>query len=280
MTANALTIDLEDWQQMLSRRLTGRYSEPSHATVEATHLLLDKLDELNVRATFFVVGMLAERYPDLVREVHRRGHEIGSHTYTHRPIYTLSRDDFREEMRRSVQQLGDLTGQPIIGFRAPEFSVGKLGHWCFEVLAELGFRYDSSVFPVAGIRYGIPDAPRNPFRMKTPAGELWEFPLATWKWWGRQIPFAGGSYYRLLPESAIRRAIREADGSVFYFHPYEFHRGVLRLENGSLFALLKPAYLKYRVLHNFRTARILRVLEPILKELEFRPLREVCASLS
>jgi polysaccharide deacetylase family protein (PEP-CTERM system associated) len=281
MPAHAFTIDLEDWHQMLSRRLTGRYSEPSTATVDATHRLLDILDEAQTRATFFVVGVLAERFPDLVREVHRRGHEVASHTYTHRPIFTLSREAFREDVARSMQQLADLTGAPVRGFRAPEFSVGSLDHWCFDVLAELGFEYDSSVFPVARLRYGIPNAPATPFRIKTQSGSLWEFPLATWKWHGRQMPLAGGTYYRFLPSSVVHRAIRELDSAsaVFYFHPYEFHDGVLKLHDLSMGRRVSPAYFKYRLLHNFRTPRILETLKPILRDLEFRPLAETCASM-
>ena len=282
MPSHALTIDLEDWHQMLSRRLTGKYSEPSQATVVATHRLLDILDEANIRGTFFVVGMLAERFPELVREVHHRGHEIASHSYTHRPIFTLSPEEFRSDLRRSLDQLANLTGSPIRGFRAPEFSVGALGHWCFDILAELGVAYDSSVFPIAGLRYGIANAPKKPFQITTKSGALWEFPLATWKWHGRPIPLAGGTYYRFLPQSTMRRAVRDlgaTSGAVFYFHPYEFQEGVLRLQDVDLATRLSFAYLKYRVLHNFRTPRILRILKPLLAQLEFRPLRETCAAL-
>src|SRR5713101_1026575 len=230
MPAHALTIDLEDWQQMMSRRLTGRYSEPSNATVTSTQRLLDVLDQASVRATFFVAGLLAEKFPELVREVHRRGHEIASHSYAHRPIFTMSPDEFRSDLRKSTGQLEDLIGTAVRGFRAPEFSVGALDHWCFTILAELGFLYDSSVFPISGVRYGIAKAPARPFQIRTASGALWEFPLATWKWRGRRVPLAGGTYFRFLPQSILRRAIKELDAtSVFYFHPYEFSQGVLRL---------------------------------------------------
>jgi polysaccharide deacetylase family protein (PEP-CTERM system associated) len=283
MPTHALTIDLEDWSQLLGRRLTGVSREPLQATVSATHRLLDALDEAGVRATFFVVGMLAERFPELVGEVHRRGHEIGSHTYTHRLIFNLTREEFRDEMRRSKEQLESLTGTPVRGFRAPEFSVGALDHWCFDVLAELGFGYDSSVFPIRGSRYGIADAPHEPFRIETASGGLWEFPLATYEFRGRRIPVAGGSYFRLLPQVLLRRAIADLDrqksGSVFYFHPYEFTDETLRLEGVAARTLLKPAYVKYRLLHNFRTARILRNLKPVLTSLQFRPLGEICSAM-
>jgi polysaccharide deacetylase family protein (PEP-CTERM system associated) len=278
----AFTIDLEDWHQMLSRRLTGHYSEPSATTVSATKRLLDILDATNTRGTFFVVGMLAECFPDLVREVHRRGHEIASHSYTHRPIFSLAPDEFREDLRRSVRQLSDLIGQEIRGFRAPEFSVGALDHWCFDVLAELGFAYDSSVFPIGGPRYGIADAPPTPFQIQTRSGPLWEFPLWTWKWHGWTLPLAGGTYYRFLPKSIIARAtagLKETSAATFYFHPYEFSDVVLRLENLDSKTRWSPQYLKYRLLHNLRTPRILRVLQPVLQQLDFRPLGETCGSL-
>jgi len=277
---HALTIDLEDWHQMMSRRLTGRYSEPTQATPVATHRLLDVLDETGVRATFFVAGMLAEKFPELVREVHRRGHEIASHSYAHRPIFTLTPDEFRADLTRSIGQLENLTGARVHGFRAPEFSVGALNHWCFTVLAEAGFTYDSSVFPLGGVRYGIGDAPARPFEIHTTAGALWEFPLATWKWRGRTIPLAGGTYFRFLPQSTLRRATRELDAtSVFYFHPYEFVDGTLRLDDLARSERMSLGYFKYRLLHNFRTGRILRTLKPILRELEFRPLGETWATL-
>jgi polysaccharide deacetylase family protein (PEP-CTERM system associated) len=280
MPFHAFTIDLEDWQQLLVRRITGQFGDPSTATIASTHRLLDLLDQTQVRATFFVVGILAERFPQLVREVHRRGHEIASHSYTHRPIFTLTADEFRGDVRRSIDQLSDLTGVAIRGFRAPEFSVGALDHWCFDVLAELGIEYDSSVFPIPALRYGIANAPKEPFRIETKAGHLWEFPLATGKWHGRTIPLAGGTYFRFLPQSTLRRAVKELDAtSVFYFHPYEFHDQVLRLEDSDLSQRLSFSYVKYRLLHNFRTGRILRTLKPILTELEFRPLGETCDAL-
>ena len=280
MTWHAFTIDVEDWNQMMLRRLTGAYGIPSTATVSATHRLLDVLDETRVRATFFVVGVLTETFPELVQEIHRRGHEIASHSYTHRPIFTLSRAEFRDDLKRSIDTLSDLTGAPVRGFRAPEFSVGDLNHWCFDIMVELGMAYDSSVFPIEKVRYGIPDAPHKPFRMKRSSGSLLEFPLATSKWRGRRIPLAGGTYYRFLPLSTIRQAMSGLESeSVLYFHPYEFHTRVLKLESAAFSTRLRPAYLKYRLLHNFRTGHILRVLKPLLAEFQFRPLAEICESL-
>jgi len=128
MTVHALTIDLEDWNQVLHRLLTGESIRPSSAVVDATHRLLGVLDEAGVRATFFVLGNVADAYPGLVREVARRGHEIGSHTYSHELIFRMEPAAFKADMERSLAQLQDLAGQPVLGFRAPEFSVGHLQH--------------------------------------------------------------------------------------------------------------------------------------------------------
>ena len=128
MTVHALTIDLEDWHQLFHRRLTGEEIRPTQAVVGATHRLLDMLDEVGVRATFFVLGNVAEAYPGLVREVAHRGHEVGSHTHSHDLIFRTEPAAFRADVERSLEGLRDLTGQPVLGFRAPEFSVGHLGH--------------------------------------------------------------------------------------------------------------------------------------------------------
>jgi polysaccharide deacetylase family protein (PEP-CTERM system associated) len=279
MPLHALTVDLEDWHQLLHRRVTGRVRAPTQHVIADTHRLLDLLDEHAVHATFFVVGAGAESYPELVREVARRGHEIGSHTYAHEPIYRQEPDEFRADVARSRQQLQDLTGQPVLGFRAPEFSVGHLGHWAFAVLADVGFAYDSSVFPVSGARYGIPDAPQAPFPIETPGGTLWEFPLATWDVGRRRLPVAGGSYYRLMPRAVLRRALRRIERArrpaVLYFHPYEFHRGWLYLSGLSWRQRLNAAHLRFGVLHNLATGAVGGRLRSLLAEFKFAPLREL-----
>ncbi len=283
MTVHALTIDLEDWHQLFHRRLTGEEIRPTASVVGATHRLLDVLDEAGVRATFFVLGNVAEAYPELVLEVARRGHEVGSHTHSHELIFNLEPAAFRADMERSLAGLQDLTDQPILGFRAPEFSVGHLRHWCFEILAELGFRYDSSVFPLPHARYGIPEAPRHPFPIATPGGEIQEYPLATWDAGRLRLPVAGGSYFRLLPGRLLRRALDDidADGrtAVLYFHPYEFHRGWLNPSWPAWRRSLRASNLKFTLsrilLHNFRTEIIGQRLKPLLARFRFVPLGDV-----
>jgi polysaccharide deacetylase family protein (PEP-CTERM system associated) len=278
VTSHALTIDLEDWHQMIRRRATGVLEPPSRHVVDATLRLLDLLDSIDVKATFFVVGMVAEAYPSLIREVSDRGHEVGSHSHLHRLVHSLLPAEFREEMRGARLRLQDLTGQPVAGFRAPEFSVLRVDHWCFDVLAEVGFIYDSSVFP-ARARYGIPDAPRTPFEIATRSGTIVEFPIATWALGTRRLAMGGGSYFRLFPghflDRAIQRLDREGTPAVLYFHPYEFHEGWLRLEDLSPRAHFHPGYAKYLVLHNLLTGRIWRRARPILRRFEFLRLDDI-----
>lgn len=272
MTRHALTIDLEDWHQMFRRRLGRPFGPPSPAVEAATHDLLDMLDDTGVRATFFVLGLVAQDRPELVREIARRGHEIGSHSHAHRLVYTMTRDAFADEMISARKHLQDLTGQAVLGFRAPEFSVQSLDHWCFEVLAEAGFTYDSSVFPTRA-RYGIPQAPRTPFVHSTRSGALTEFPLATWQLGSIRLPVGGGSYYRLVPSGVLSFALsqldREGVPATLYFHPYEFQTGWLSLPELDIREQLRREYLTYLVLHNFCTKRIRLRLASLLRNFQF-----------
>ena len=186
-------------------------------------------------------------------------------------------------MERSLVRLQDLAQRPILGFRAPEFSVGPPGHWCFEILAELGFRYDSSVFPLPHSRYGIPEASRHPFAIVTPSGTIYEYPLATWDIGRFRLPVAGGSYFRLLPSRLLHRALNDIDASnrtaVLYFHPYEFHPGWLNLPRSVWRRSLRANDLKFTLsrilLHNFRTSYIVQCLKPLLARFEFMPLGDI-----
>lgn len=278
MVNHAVTFDVEDWHQLVSRRITGQAQAPTANVITDTRRVLELLAEVGVRATFFVVGQVAATYPELVREVAEQGHEIGSHTYSHELIHRLEPAAFKRDMQRSVKILEDLTGRPVWGFRAPEFSVGHLRHWCFEILAELGFRYDSSVFPWSRVRYGIPDAPLTPFVLDTPQGALTEFPLAIWDMGRFRLPVGGGSYFRFLPRALLVRALTELEASqrmaVFYFHPYEFHEGSLYVAELTWRQRLKSSYLRSRLLYNCCTSSIRFRLKALLSRFTFCPLGE------
>ncbi len=232
---HALTFDIEDWHQLVERRLTGRPARCSPHVLAQTREILEVLARDDVMATFFILGPVAEAYPDLVREIHRAGHEVGSHGWSHRLVYRQTPDEFAAETRQSRDVLEDILGTRVVGYRAAEFSVTRDSRWALDVLADLGFEYDSSVFPVAGSRYGIAGSPLVPYRVRTAGGRtILEVPLTVARWRGRAWPVGGGGYFRLFPYAVTRAAItqvaREGRAAVAYFHPYEFSARLLRLD--------------------------------------------------
>ena len=252
---HALTIDLEDWHQLFRRHVTGVAPDASRSVVADTQLILELLGELDVHATFFVVGLVADAFPELVRRVAAAGHEIGCHTREHRVLYAVSPDDLAADIARSRERLQDLSGQAVVSFRAPAFSVGSLANErYFETLAATGIECDSSVYPVAGVRYGIREAPRHPFVVGTASGPVHEFPLATWDLHGHRLPVAGGTCFRFLPELVLQHVMADLDAerepSTFYLHPYEFHHGLLHLTGLSWHDRLQTTWARHMVLHN------------------------------
>jgi polysaccharide deacetylase family protein (PEP-CTERM system associated) len=202
-----------------------------------TRWLLDTLFEYDAKATFFVVGQVATTHPRLVRDIAAAGHEVACHSWDHRRVHHFAADTFRRDVRRAKHALEQAAGQPVVGYRAPTFSIGRETAWAIDVLAEEGFRYDSSVFPVRHDRYGVPDAPRFPFRVVGHEHALLELPPATLGVGGFNLPAAGGGYFRLFPPMVMRAAVRQAerhpDGvPVLYFHPWEFDPAQPRLPLG------------------------------------------------
>ncbi len=196
----------------------------------AVDRILAMLSDRGVRATFFVVGWVARHEPDLVRQIAEAGHEIASHGMEHRMLGRLSPEAFRRELRDSRRLLEDLGGGPVVGYRAPTFSVTRATAWALDVLAEEGFAYDSSVFPVRHDRYGVPEAPPVPHRAEGPGGGgLLEVPPLTVRLWGRNWPVGGGGYLRLLPVRAVGHALRRVEKQglpgTIYLHPWEIDPG-------------------------------------------------------
>jgi polysaccharide deacetylase family protein (PEP-CTERM system associated) len=226
---NALTIDLEDYYHVSAFRNSMESSQwnSQQSRVERnTDLLLDLLDEAGCKATFFTLGWVAEQHPEVVRRVADRGHEVACHSLRHRLVYEMSPEEFREDTRAAKDLLENLSGTPVHGYRAPSFSIVDNSFWALEVLAELGFTYDSSIFPVKHADYGIPQASRAPFRVATPAGPIIEFPMTTLEFAGQRSPFGGGAYFRLLPYWYTRWGIRflnsqEERPVCIYLHPWE-----------------------------------------------------------
>lgn len=226
---NVLTIDVEDWPIAV----LGPEHEVTGRVVENTKRCLQILQWHHVRATFFVLGKVAERFGDLIKEIHSAGHEIASHGYGHELLTKISPGRFEEDVRHSIDILQAIVGERPIGYRAPAFSIVESTRWAGPILADLGFKYSSSVFPIRHPRYGIPTAPRRVHRWRE--CHLIECPPATITFAGRNWPVAGGGYFRLLPGPIARRAIRRLNAqnfpAILYFHPYEldvtgirFHR--------------------------------------------------------
>lgn len=194
----------------------------------STRGLLDQLAAASVKATFYIVGEIARSHPALVRAIHDAGHEIGSHSWDHRMVSRFNPDTFREDLLKSKDALEQATGSAVFGFRAPTFSISRSTPWAIDVLAECGFEYDSSIFPVRHDRYGIPDAPRGPFLAVGKEREILELPPLTYRLAGFNLPVAGGGYFRLFPLGLMRAGLRQSArtpppaAGMLYFHPWEF----------------------------------------------------------
>ncbi len=222
---NILSVDLECWSAIICQELTGRLMPPSQGVAETTEHLLDLLKRSGSTATFFVLGSIAEAFPDLIRRIASEGHETASHGLTHTDLRRLDQREFRREVEKSVELLERITDTRVLGFRAPKFSIVRETFWALEVLRDCGIRYDGSVFPIAGARYGVPGFPRGPVRIRMGNGVIVEAPPSTIRLAGRAMPFAGGRYFRFFPYALIRKGIRRIhdDGLPFllYLHPYE-----------------------------------------------------------
>lgn len=226
---HAFTVDVEEHFQVLNfqRRLPrSEWSRQPSRVAGSTRRILDLLDERDVKGTFFVLGCVAAADPALVKEIAGRGHEVGSHGYSHTPLTALTEAEFAEEAASSKKLLEDIAGVEVLGFRAPSFSILDSTRWGLDVLLRAGYAYDSSVFPVRHPDYGIPGAEDRIHRMATPGGaEIVEFPMTAVRWMGRRLPVAGGGYFRLLPYPVTRFGWRRVERSgrpgVFYMHPWE-----------------------------------------------------------
>jgi polysaccharide deacetylase family protein (PEP-CTERM system associated) len=227
---NALTIDVEDYFHVAA--LAPNIHRDSWTTREPrvvgnTHKLLSIFEQSGVQGTFFVLGWVAERYPQLVRDIAARGHEIACHGFSHRLVYEQSPEEFYAETLRAKDLLEDITGSAVLGYRAASYSIVRESLWALDILVELGFVYDSSICPVRHDRYGIPDAERVPHRLSTPNNKIIvEWPLSTAKAFGYRLPVAGGGYFRLLPYWLTHWGLasinqREKLPFIFYLHPWE-----------------------------------------------------------
>ena len=257
--ANALTIDVEDYFQVsaLSPHIPRSEWERMPCRVERNiDTVLALLSEAGSKATFFTLGWIAERYPHLVGRILAEGHELASHGYAHHRATDQSRAHFTEDIRTAKSLLEDLSGTEVKGYRAPSFSVGRHNHWAFDCIAEAGYRYSSSVYPIRHDHYGMPEAPRFPYR---PHERVLEIPVTTVRVLKTNFPAGGGGYFRLMPYAVSRSLIRRVNEvdrrpAVFYFHPWELDPGQPRVRGTSL----KTRFRHYLNLH--RTEPRLRSL--------------------
>jgi polysaccharide deacetylase family protein (PEP-CTERM system associated) len=271
---NAFSVDVEDWYQVSDFEDVVEFSAWDRfesRVVRNTERILALLEESGVRGTFFVLTWNAERYPHLVRKIADAGHEIASHGYRHRLIYEQSPDEFRADISRSKAVLEDIVGQPVLGYRAPSFSLTAASLWALDVLLECGLRYDSSIFPIRDRLYGIPSAGRFPFVIRA-AGErrLLEFPMSTVRVGNRNLPLGGGAYLRLFPYRYMRWGIGRVNGeghpALVYVHPWEVDPEQPRIRSNG-----KRGFST----HYLNLARTETKLRRLLKDFPFAPIRDV-----
>jgi polysaccharide deacetylase family protein (PEP-CTERM system associated) len=232
-----------------------------------TRRTLDLFDRYGAKGTFFFVGWVAERFPQLVREVQARGHELACHSYWHRTVYSLTPETFREDTRRAVAAIEDASGAKVLGYRAPSWSITRTCLWALDILAEEGFTYDSSIYPIYHDLYGVPGAKRFPYEYSCANGRsLQEYPPTTVRAFGATLPGAGGGYLRMLPLAYTNWVFRTFENRykeriVVYFHPWEIDPGQPRIADK----------LKSRVRHYTNLRGMEGKIESLLKDFSFMP---------
>ena len=273
---NAFTVDVEDYFQVegFAKAIDRSSWEGFRTRVrESNSLLLDILARHKVRATFFVLGWVARKHPEIVRQIVAAGHELASHGMSHRLIYSQTPEEFRRETRDAKALLEDLAQRPVVGYRAATYSITSRSLWALDVLCEEGFQYDSSIFPMRHDRYGIPDAEPKPHVLTTPGGgRLVEFPISVLRYGGAKLPVAGGGYFRLFPYRFTRWALRKLNSQqqefVFYVHPWEVDPEQPRVQEASALS---------RFRHYLNLDRCAERLSRLLGDFEFDTMHSVLA---
>lgn len=275
---NILSIDVEDYfhpSELESAAPRDTWSKLTPRVALSTRRILDLLDRHGTRATFFVLGWVAEHEPQLIRDIASAGHEIACHSYSHRLVYSMTPDEFRADTLRAIDVIASSCGFAPTAYRAPSYSITRDSTWAFEVLAECGFTHDSSVYPIRHDRYGIPGFPRFAHTIETASGPLREIPPATISLHnGRIVPVGGGGYLRLLPYRFTAAGIRrlnadEGQPAFLYLHPWEFDPDLPRLARGSIARLRTYTGI----------AGMASKLDRLLSEFRFAPLRDAALTL-
>ncbi|MEX2375107.1 MAG: XrtA system polysaccharide deacetylase [Dehalococcoidia bacterium] len=278
MSAHHFTVDVEEYfhPTALARHypmdVWGGLERRSPSVINR---LLDFLSERDVLGTFFVVGWLAEREPEMVKRIIAAGHEVAAHSYEHELVGRLGPEGLRSSVRRNKDVLEDLTGDPVLGFRAPSFSIVPGLEWAFDILIEEGYRYDASLFPITQHpTYGYPEARTDPYWLERPNGRLAEFPATTATLLGRTVPASGGAYFRMLPYQLVRRGLRQATvrgaPGMFYIHPWEMDDWVPDVDASRL-----------QMLRTFAGRKQIWIrLDRMFSEFDFKPIRETLQQMA
>jgi len=249
---NYLTVDVEDYFQVSAFEdiiSSSQWSSMEQRVERNTDNVLQIFDDYSVKATFFIVGWIAEKFPRTVKKIQSEGHDIACHSYWHRKVYDLTPSEFKEDTIKAKGTLEDITGQQIKGYRAPSYSITATSLWALDILEELGFSYDSSIFPITHDTYGIPDSPR--FKYQHSGKQLIEYPISTIRLFRRNLPASGGGYFRLFPYAVSKLLFRmvnqrERQPFMFYFHPWEIDPDQPKMKS----ARLTSKFRHYNNLHN------------------------------
>jgi polysaccharide deacetylase family protein (PEP-CTERM system associated) len=266
---NALTFDVEDWYQGIEIGME-RWSEFEKRLHIGVNRILSMLESANTKATFFILGRCAEEHPDLIRAVAAGGHEIATHGYSHSKIYDLTPETFDAELARSIERLASVTGKKILGHRAPYFSITERSLWGLDVLRKNNIRYDCSIYPGVNYRYGIADAPEQPYMIEKHG--MPEFPVSVMHVAGKKVGL-GGAYFRILPYFMTKNGIRAINASgrpaIFYLHPWEFDPSHPRVEFPR----------KAQITHYFNLTQTERKFRKLLRDFRFSSVEEVLRNL-
>lgn len=267
---NAFTVDFEDWYQGLEIYKVDTWHSFESRIEGYCHEFLEILDRHDTKATFFVLGYVAEKYPELIRLIYDAGHEIGSHGYGHGQIFKTTREEFTREIVRTDDAITSITGKKPVGFRAPIFSITSESLWALDVLASYGYKYDSSIFPVFNYRYGVVKSDRFRHTISTVNGrQIEEIPVATGKFMGVNLPVGGGAYFRIWPYTVTRWGMRQMNRlgapAVFYVHPWEIdpHQPRIRMPG------------RIGLTHYHRLGSTKKKLEMLFSDFQFASMSEV-----
>lgn len=268
---NCLSIDLEDWYQSIETIKFNEWKLYQSRIVDETQRILLILKGFGVKATFFVVGYVAEQFPELIEEIEAGGHEIATHGYSHRLVYTQTPPEFEEDIKKSIKAITDVCKLRISGYRAPMFSIVKDSLWALDILARQGIRYDSSIYPTKTYLFGIPDAPRYPYEIELEnSRKIIEFPLSTARMWGKNIPFGGGFYFRFWPyrftRALLRKTNENGNPAIIYLHPFELDPAI---------PVLKKITRKRKFIHYFNIDSVENKLKKLLSEFRFSTISDV-----